>query len=164
MKCNLKSLKSISWDTSKQQDFYEIKIHSCNNQSIYINNNCNLVWKGWRLRISSILTHPLVLVIALTKTIRIMETIMWFCWFFVLFLWPFSIFTWLIIVIHTDRRQTTLVLSRKHWKTIILLSFGNFQLKAITDGVTKAYWNMLIGDSHSPLFYNFSCSNITRKK
>ena len=37
---------------------------------------------------------------------------------------------------YTDRRQTTLMLSRKHRKTIILLSFGNFQLKGIIDGVT----------------------------
>ena len=45
---------------------------------------------------------------------------------------------------YTDRRQTTLMLSRKHRKTIILLSFGNFQLKGIIDGVTFLKKIMLI--------------------
>ena len=45
---------------------------------------------------------------------------------------------------YTDRRQTTLMLSRKHRKTIILLSFGNFQLKGIIDGVTLLKKIMLI--------------------
>ena len=82
--------------------------------------------------IPSILTHPLVLVIALTKTIRIMETIMWFCWFFVSFCVCVTIiFTWLIIVIHTDRRQTTLGVEHKtsknnHSCCLLVISVENY--------------------------------------
>ena len=82
--------------------------------------------------IPSILTHPLVLVIALTKTIRIMETIMWFCWFFVSFCVCVTIiFTWLIIVIHTDRRQTTLGVEHKtsknnHSCCLLAISVENY--------------------------------------
>ena len=72
-------------------------------QSIDINNmKTTTEGRGWRLHI--IHWHiRWFLVIALTKTIEIMETIMWFCWFFSFSSFNVTIiFTWLIIVIHTQ--------------------------------------------------------------
>ena len=82
--------------------------------------------------IPSILTHPLVLVIALTKTIRIMETIICgFVGFSFLSVCVTIIFTWLIIVIHTDRRQTTLGVEHKtsknnHSCCLLAISVENY--------------------------------------
>ena len=81
-------------------------------------------WGQWHIR--------WFLVIALTKTIEIMETIMWFCWFFSFSSFNVTIiFTWLIIVIHTDRRQTTLGVEHKtsknnHSCCLLAISVENY--------------------------------------
>ena len=80
--------------------------------------------------IPSILTHPLVLVIALTKTIRIMETIMWFCWFFV----SFCVCDHYFYLAHYRYSYRPPPNNSRCWaqnieKQSFLLSFGNFSWK-----------------------------------